>query len=103
MINPVYILYTAIALFAIGLAIVLTRKSFLFMLIGVELMLNSVTLNLVAFNRLYPENTNGQTTALFIMVLAICETATGVALFLMVVKHYKTISSTEVNEIKEQA
>jgi len=101
--NPTYLIYTAIVLVAIGTALVLTRKSLLFILIGIELILNAVNLNLVAFNHLHPQNVNGQTTTLFIMAIAICETACGVAIMIQVARQYKTITPSSIQDLKEQA
>jgi len=64
-----------IVLFGLGAAIFMTRTTPLLMLVGVELMLNAANLNLVAFSRLDPLQASGQVFALFIMVVAVAETA----------------------------
>lgn len=83
-------------LFLGGLLLVLTRRSPVLMLVGVELMLNAANLNFVAFNRLYPENLDGQTAALFIIVLAAAEAAVGLALILNV---YRNSQTTDLEDL----
>jgi NADH-quinone oxidoreductase subunit K len=62
-------------LFALGVAVFLTRRTTVLMLCGVELMLNAANLNLVAFSRLDLLRAQGQIFALFVMVVAVAETA----------------------------
>ena len=65
-------LIVAALLFSIGLAVVITKRNAIAVLIGIELMLNAVNLNLVAFNQ-NVANLSGQLSALFVMVVAAAE------------------------------
>jgi NADH:ubiquinone oxidoreductase subunit K len=97
------ILYLGAFLFCIGLTVVLTRRNLVMMLIGIELMLNAANLNLVAFNRLYPNQTDGSFFILFIIVVAVCEAAVGIALVLRVYHFYHTSLPDQINELREKA
>jgi NADH-quinone oxidoreductase subunit K len=72
------------------------------MLIGIELMLNAANLNLIAFNKIYPSSFEGQFFILFIIVVAVCEAAVGIALVLRVYHFYKTSLPDKINELKEK-
>lgn len=86
-------------LFAIGITVVLIKRNAIMILMGIELMLNAANLNLVAFNRLRPALLDGQMFALFVMVVAVCEAAVGLAIILQVYKFYHTASPDEVHEL----
>lgn len=89
-------------LFVVGIVILITRRNLIMMLLGLELMLNAANLNLVAFN----QKTNyldGQLFALFVIVVAVCEAAIGMALVLRVYHFYGTSLPDEINELKEKS
>ena len=97
-----YVLF-ATALFCIGLFGVLTRKNAVAILMGVELMLNAVNINLVAFWR-YGEQfneagqgiINGQAFAAFLFIVAAAEVAVGLAIIISV---YRTRRSVIVEDV----
>ena len=74
--------YLALAsvLFGIGAIGFLTRRNMLLQLMSIEIMLNSVNLTLVAFNRWNPENHAGQVFAFFVIAVAAAEVAVGLAI-----------------------
>lgn len=88
-------------LFCIGLAVVISRRNLIMMLMGLELMLNGANVNWVAFGRLYPTEMKGEIFALFVIVLAVCEAAVGIALILRVYRHTQTSLPDEVTALKE--
>src|SRR5690349_22166298 len=96
------ILYTAALLFALGLAVLLARQNLIMMLIGLELMLNAANLNLVAFSKMHG-NASGNMFALFIILVAVCEAAVGIAIVLRVYHFYKTSDPVDVSELKERS
>lgn len=99
---PAHQLYIVSALlFSLGLLITITKRNAIVVLMGIELMLNAANLNLVAFNRQSPDTVDGQIFALFVMVIAACETAIGLAIILQVYRHYQTSVPEEVNELRE--
>lgn len=97
-IQAIYILSTL--LFSIGLVIVLVKRNAILVLMGIELMLNAANLNLIAFNKTVPVSLDGQVFALFVMVIAVCETAVGLAIILQVYRHYQTSVPDQINELK---
>lgn len=88
------------ALFSIGVMIIVTKKNAIMMLLGIELMLNASNLNLIAFNRINPSRLDGQMFAVFVIIVAVCETAIGLALILRVYQYYQTSVPEEINELK---
>jgi NADH:ubiquinone oxidoreductase subunit K len=96
------VLYLGAFLFCVGLVIVITRRNLIMMLIGIELMLNAANLNLIAFNGMHPGETSAQFFMLFIIVVAVCEAAVGIALVLRVFHFYKTSSPDQISDLKEQ-
>jgi NADH:ubiquinone oxidoreductase subunit K len=87
-------------LFSIGLMIVIIKRNTIMMLIGIELMLNASNINLVAFNKLYPAQHDGQMFALFVIIVAICETAVGLAIMLRAYYEFRTSVPENFNELK---
>lgn len=96
-----HILYLSAVLFSVGLMIVIIKKNAILVLIGIELMLNAANLNLITFSRTNPNNLTGQFFSLFVIVVAVCETAVGLAIILRVYKYYQTSVPDEINELKE--
>jgi len=94
-------LILAAALFCIGLYGVLSRKNAIAILLGVELMLNAVNVNLVAFWRyLDPAQMAGQVFAVFVFAVAAAEVAVGLALVISVYRRRKTVVADEVDLMK---
>jgi NADH:ubiquinone oxidoreductase subunit K len=97
-ITPMLLL--AAALFTLGIMIIVMKRNAIMVLLGIELMLNASNINLVAFNRFYPARLDGQMFALFVIIVAVCETAIGLALVLRVYQYYHTAVPDEWNELK---
>jgi NADH-quinone oxidoreductase subunit K len=96
-----WFLLFAAALFAIGLFGVLARKNAIAILMGVELMLNSVNVNLVAFWRyLDPQKITGQAFAVMVFAVAAAEVAVGLALIISVYRSRNTIAADEIDMLK---
>lgn len=90
----------AVILFSIGLLVILTKKNTIMMLIGLELMLNSANLNLMAFSA-YRADANGQLLMIFILLVAVCEAAVGLAIALRVYRYYQTSIPENISNLKE--
>jgi NADH:ubiquinone oxidoreductase subunit K len=88
-------------LFSTGLAIVVCRRNLILMLMGLELMLNGANMNWVAFGRLYPDALQGEIFALFVIVVAVCEAAVGIALIVQVYQHYQVSVPDQVADLNE--
>lgn len=95
-----YLIFAA-ALFCVGLFGVLSRKNMIGMLMGVELMLNAVNINLIAFWRyLYAPQMNALVFAIIVFAAAAAETAVGLALIISIYRRRKTVVAEEVNLLK---
>ena len=95
-----YLIFAA-ALFCIGLFGVLARKNSIAILMGIELMLNSVNVNLVAFWRYRtPDTITGQVFAIIVFAVAAAEVAVGLALFISIYRRRNTVVADEINLLK---
>jgi NADH-quinone oxidoreductase subunit K len=86
-------------LFSIGFLGVLVRRNFLTVLMSVELMLNAVNLNLVAFSRRLSDLT-GQVFSIFVITIAAGEAAIGLALTIALFRQRKTLNVEEADTMK---
>jgi NADH:ubiquinone oxidoreductase subunit K len=92
-------LYLAAALFSIGFAIAVTKKNLIFVLVGIELMLNAVNINFVAFSQ-GNSKLEGHLFSIVIMIVAAAEIAVALALILKIREFYKTVNPDEVEALK---
>ncbi len=91
----------ALILFCIGLYGSLTKRNTIIVLISIELMLNAVNINLVAFSKLGPvPSITGQVFALFVMAIAAAEVAIGIAILIALYHNRKTVKIDEMNIMK---
>jgi NADH-quinone oxidoreductase subunit K len=97
-----WFLIFAAALFSIGLYGVLARKNAIAILMGVELMLNAVNVNLVAFwfYRAAAEGIAGQAFAVIVFAVAAAEVAVGLALFISIYRRRRTVAAEEIDLLK---
>jgi NADH-quinone oxidoreductase subunit K len=95
------VLVVAGALFCIGLFGALSRRNLIGVLMGVELMLNAVNINLVAIWRyLEPRFITGQTFTIFIITVAAAEAAVGLAMVIAVYRSWRTVNADQVDSLK---
>ncbi len=95
-----YLVFAA-ALFCIGLFGVLSRKNAVAILMGVELMLNAVNVNLVAFWRYRtPDYIAGQVFAIIVFAVAAAEVAVGLALIISIYRRRNTVVADEIDLLK---
>lgn len=95
-----HLLYLAAFLFCIGMMIVIIKRNAIMVLLGIELMLNASNLNLVAFNHQHPAALDGQIFALFVIIVAVCEAAIGLAIVLQVYRYYQSSVPDEIADLK---
>jgi len=96
-----YFLVLGGLMFAIGAWGVLTRTNAIRVLMSVELMLNAVNINLVAFNRyLTPSELTGQIFTIFVITIAAAEAALGLAIVLMITRRRGTVDINKVNTLR---
>jgi len=94
-----YLIISA-ALFSLGIMAVLTRKNAVNVLMGVELILNSANINLVAFSRFSSSGLDGQVFAVFIIVIAAAEAAVGLAIVLSMYRLLKSVDLDKADTLK---
>jgi NADH-quinone oxidoreductase subunit K len=94
-----YLLVGAV-LFALGMVGFLTRRNLIIMFLSVEMMLQGVAVNLVAFAK-YRGDLGGQVMVLFILTVAACEAAIALALILMLYKRHKSLDVSVWQELRE--
>ncbi len=91
-------LIVAAGLFVIGIFGVLTRKNVIGILMGVELMLNAVNINLLAFwSYLHPHSMSGLVFIAIVFVAAAAETSVGLALIISIYRRRTTVNAEEIN------
>jgi NADH:ubiquinone oxidoreductase subunit K len=101
LINLQTFLIVGALLFCIGLFGLLQRRSLIAMLISVELMLNAIGINFLAFNRfLAPDPAVGQIMVLFVMGIAAAETAIALSIILSLFRRLRSINIEEATELK---
>jgi NADH-quinone oxidoreductase subunit K len=96
-----WLLILSAALFSIGLFGVLARRNAIAILLGIELMLNAVNINLVSFWRYQdPVQVTGQVFAIIVFAVAAAEVAVGLALVISVYRNRKTVVADELDMMK---
>ena len=86
-------------LFCIGVYGVIARRNAVMVLMSIELILNAVNLNLIAFALLHG-NVDGQVFALYVIAVAAAEVGVGLAMVLMIYRNRRSISLDELSEMK---
>jgi len=95
------ILFVSCALFFIGVYGFLTRRNLITMLMSIELILNSVNINFIAFNKfLFADKLDGLFFTLFIITIAAAEAAVAIAIIINLYRNYKSIDVEEVDTMK---
>jgi len=96
-----HILFVSTALFFIGMYGLFTRRNMVTMLMSIELMLNSVNINFVAFNKyLYPGRLDGVFFTIFIITIAAAEAATAIAIIINLYRSHHSIDAEDATEMK---
>ena len=96
-----HIIVVSTLMFFIGVYGFMSRKNLITMLMSVELMLNSININFVAFNKyLHPENMQGHFYSLFIIAIAAAEAAVAIAIIINLYRNLHSIDVEDVNKMK---
>ncbi|MDP9242343.1 MAG: NADH-quinone oxidoreductase subunit NuoK [Actinomycetota bacterium] len=93
------VLFFSAVLFSAGIYGVLARRNAVLVLMSIELMLNAVNVNLVAFSQLLHQLT-GQVFALFVIAVAAAEVGIGLAIVILIYRNRETINVDEINLLK---
>lgn len=100
MIGMAHFLTVAAIVFAIGLYGVLTKRTIIGILMSIELMLNAVNINLIAFSHfITPEALTGQIFAIFTITVAAAEVAVGLAMVFRVYHDRNTVHAARLDEM----
>ena len=97
-ISTLHYLVLGAALFLLGVIGVLTRRNVVIVLMSIELILNAVNLNLVAFSRLY--GLHGQIFAIFVITDAAAEAAVGLGIIIAFFRNKETVNVDEVDLLR---
>jgi NADH-quinone oxidoreductase subunit K len=97
-IGTMHYLVVAAMLFILGIVGVVTRRNVVIILMSIELILNAVNLNLVAFSRLY--GLHGQIFSIFVIVDAAAEAAVGLGIVIAFFRNKETVNVDEVDLLK---
>ena len=95
------ILFVSTSLFFIGVYGFFTRRNMITMLMSIELILNSVNINFVAFNKyLFPEKLDGIFFTIFIITIAAAEAAVAIAIIINLYRSHRSIDVEDATELK---
>ncbi|HEY2720671.1 MAG TPA: NADH-quinone oxidoreductase subunit NuoK [Chitinophagaceae bacterium] len=95
------ILFVSTALFFIGMYGLFTRRNMITILMAIELILNSVNINFVVFNKyLYPEKLDGIFFIIFIIAIAAAEAAVAIAIIINLYRSHRSIDVEKASEMK---
>ena len=96
-----HILFVSTSLFFIGVYGLFTRRNMITMLMSIELILNSVNINFVAFNKyLYPDQLSGVFFTIFIITIAAAEAAVAIAIIINLYRSHNSIDVESTEEMK---
>ena len=96
-----HILFVSTALFFIGMYGLFTRRNMITMLMSIEIILNSVNINFVVFNKyLYPDKLDGIFFTIFIIAIAAAEAAVAIAIIINLYRSHQSIDVEDAEEMK---
>jgi NADH-quinone oxidoreductase subunit K len=98
-VTPLHYLVVSALLFAIGIIGVILRRNVVVVLMSIELILNAVNINLVAFSRVH-QHAGGQVFALFVMSVAVAEAAVGLGILIALFRNRGTLLADELDLLK---
>lgn len=99
MITTAHYVALSAALLLIGTLGVLTRRNLVVILMSIELILNAVNINLIAFSERL-QSLDGQVFAIFIITVAVAEAAVGLGVLIALFRNKETVKADEVNLLK---
>ncbi len=98
-VTTLHYLILSVALLAIGTVGVLTRRNIVIILMSIELILNAVNINLIAFSRHYGHVT-GQVFAIFVITVAVAEAAVGLGILIALFRNKETVQADDIELLK---
>ena len=94
-----YYLFLGMALFTVGVIGVLTRRNAVIVLMSIELILNAVNINLIAFSQMY-NTVHGQVFAIFVITVAAAEAAVGLGILIALFRNRETVNVDDMDILK---
>ena len=88
-------------LFALGVVCILARRNIIYVLMGIEMILNAANINFVAFNRFNGDGMDGRMFSIFVIILAAAEAAVALAIVLNVFHLFNSIKPSEADLLRE--
>jgi NADH-quinone oxidoreductase subunit K len=98
-ITTLHYLVLSAALLLIGTVGVLARRNIVVILMSIELILNAVNINLIAFSN-HLDNLNGQIFAIFVITVAVAEAAVGLGILIALFRNKETVQADEIDLLK---
>ncbi|HXG33892.1 MAG TPA: NADH-quinone oxidoreductase subunit NuoK [Bryobacteraceae bacterium] len=98
-ITTVHYLVLSAALLLVGTIGVLARRNVVIILMSIELILNAVNINLIAFSR-YLGEVSGQIFAIFVIAVAVAEAAVGLGILIALFRNKETVWADEIELLK---
>ncbi len=98
-ITTIHYLVLSAALLLIGTAGVLARRNIVIILMSIELILNAVNINLVAFSHYY-RSVTGQIFAIFVIAVAVAEAAVGLGILIALFRNKETVLADDIDLLK---
>jgi NADH-quinone oxidoreductase subunit K len=98
-ISTIHYVVLSAALFLIGTLGVLTRRNIVIILMSIELILNAVNINLIAFSKYYG-HVHGQVFGIFVIAIAVAEAAVGLGILIAMFRNKGTVLADEVDLLK---
>ena len=96
-----HVLFISTALFFIGVFGFFTRRNLITMLMSIELMLNSVNINFIAFNKyVWPHQLNGLFFSIFVIAIAAAEAAVAIAIIINLYRSHQSIDVENAEDLK---
>ncbi len=94
-------LAVSVALFALGVVCIVSRRNVLYVLMGIEMILNAASINFAAFNRFNGGGLEGRMFVVFIIILAAAEAAVALAIVLNVFHLFHSVKPSEADLLRE--
>jgi NADH-quinone oxidoreductase subunit K len=98
-VTTIHYVVLSVALLSIGTVGVLTRRNLVILLMSVELILNAVNINLIAFSHHF-QHVTGQIFAIFVITVAVAEAAVGLGILIALFRNKETVLADEVDLLK---
>jgi len=88
-------------LFALGIVCIISRRNILYVLMGIEMILNAANINFVAFNRFGNGGIEGRMFAIFVIILAAAEAAIALAIVLNVFHLFRSVRPSDADMLRD--